>query len=93
MLPALGAAWASINSPEELARLLRNSERSAMKRLTATAAFVILARTEGGRSAAEAALGTVAKSGPPMARRSAQLALGLLAAQADGIAFLQLLVP
>ena len=93
MLPSLGAAWATTNSPEELARLLRGSERDAMKRLTATAAFLILARTDAGRAAAQASLGTIAKSGPPMARRSAELALGLIAAQADGLAFLQQLVP
>jgi HEAT repeat protein len=93
MLPALGAAWASTNSPEQLAKLLRTSERDAMTRLTATAAFVILARTDGGRTAAESALGTVAKSGPPMAKRNATLALGLIGAGADGIGFLQQLVP
>lgn len=93
MLPSLGAAWATNHSPEELAKLLRGSERDAMKRLVATASFLILARTEGGRSAAESSLATIAKNGPPMARRSAQLALGLIGSQADGIAFLQQLVP
>lgn len=93
MLPALGKAWATTNSPEELAKLLRGSERDAMKRLVATAAFLILAETDGGRSAAEASLGTIAKNGPPMARRSAQLALGLIGSRADGISFLQYLVP
>ena len=93
MLPALGKAWATTNSPEELAKLLRGSERDAMKRLVATAAFLILAETDGGRSAAEASLTTIAKNGPPMARRSAQLALGLIGSRADGITFLQHLVP
>ena len=93
MLPALAAAEASTNSPEELAKMLRGSETHAMRRLVATAAFVMLARTDAGKSAADAALGTIARNGPPMARRSAALAQGLIAARADGIAFLQQLVP
>jgi HEAT repeat protein len=93
MLPALGAAWASTHAPEELAKLLRGAERHAMRRLTATAAFVILARTDAGRPAARAALEQVARAGAPLARRAAQLALGLIAADADGVAFLQQLVP
>jgi hypothetical protein len=93
MLPALGAAWATTNSPEQLSKMLTSSEKDAMKRLTAVAAFVILARTEGGRTAAEAALGTVAKKGPPLARRSAELTLGLIGSGADGIGFLRQLVP
>ncbi len=93
MLPSLGAAWAATHSPEQLTALLRGTERDAMRRLVATAAFVVFARTEKGRSAAISALESVAKKGPAMAQRAAQLGLGLIEANADGIAFLQYLVP
>lgn len=93
MLPSLGAAWAATNSPEQLTALLRGSEGDAMKRLVATTAFVVLARTEKGRDAAITALESVTKKGPPMARRAATLGLGLINASADGIGFLQTIVP
>ncbi len=93
MLPALAAAYAKTNTPEKLGDLLANSEDNAMRRLTVAAAFVTLARTDVGRPASEAVLVKIAKSGPPMALATAKLVVGLLAGKADGMAFLQELVP
>ena len=93
MLPALAAAYAKTNDPEKLAGVLRDSETNAMRRLVAATAFVVLARTETGRAASETVLGKVARDGPPMARQTAKLALGLITNKADGLAFLQELVP
>ena len=93
MLASLGSAYAAVNSPDQLAALLSRSEADAMKRLAAAAAFVMLARTEAGRTAAVTALEKIGKSGPTMARRTAKLVSGLIAGKADGIAFLEQLVP
>ena len=93
MLPVLAAAYAATNSPEQLAEMLRNSERDAMKRLVATAAFIALARGEAGREAAPSALATVVDKGGPMAKMSATLATGLIAGSASGVDFLSVLVP
>jgi HEAT repeat protein len=93
MLPALAAAYAKTNDPEKLAGLLRDSETTAMRRLVSAAAFVVLARTDTGRAASETVLGKVAKDGPPMARQTAKLVVGLITNKADGMAFLQELVP
>ena len=64
-----------------------------MRRLCLTAAFLMLARTDAGKTAAEATLTKVAEGGPPLARWSARLALGLIEGRADGITFMQQLVP
>ncbi|MCE9580758.1 MAG: hypothetical protein K8W52_47030 [Deltaproteobacteria bacterium] len=93
LLPSLAAVYAKTNSPDKLAALLRTAETDADRRLIATAAFVTLARTEAGKAAAESTLTAIAKNGEPMAARQARLALGLIAASADGIGFLQQLVP
>ncbi len=93
MLPALAAAYAKTNDPEKLAGILRDSETNAMRRLVAATAFVVLARTDTGRAASETVLGKVVKAGPPMARQTAQLVLGLITNKADGLTFLQELVP
>ena len=93
MLASLGSAYAAVNSPDQLSALLARSEGDAMKRLAAAAAFVMLARTEAGRTAAVTALEKLGKSGPTMARRTARLVSGLIAGKADGIAFLEQLVP
>ena len=93
MLPALAAAYAATRSPEELAALLRGAERHAMRRVAATAAFLVLARDQAQREAATAALAALAEQGPPMVRVHARLGRGLLESEADGIAFLDLLVP
>lgn len=93
MMPALAAAYAKTNEPEKLADLLRRSESNAMRRLVIGAAFVTLARTDAGAKASEATLAKVAKGDAPMARWVAKLTLGLIAGKADGMAFLQELVP
>jgi HEAT repeat protein len=93
MLPALAAAYAKTSDADKLAAILRDSETAAMRRLVAAAGFVVLARTDSARAACESALGKVAKDGPPMAQHSARLVLGLIAQKADGMAFLQQLVP
>jgi len=93
MLPALAAAYAKTNTPEKLADLLEDSETHAMRRLAAAAAFVTLAKTDAGSAASLASLKKVAADGPPMARHSAKLVAGLIAGKADGLAFLQELVP
>ena len=92
MLPALAAAYAKTNEPEKLADILRDSEANAMRRLVAAAAFITL-KSDAGRAAAEATLAKVAKDGPPLARQMAKLAAGLVTGKADGMAFLQELVP
>jgi HEAT repeat protein len=93
MMPALAAAYAKTNEPEKLADLLRRSEGNAMRRIVVAAAFVTLARTDAGAKASEATLAKVAKDDAPMARWIAKLTLGLIAGKADGMAFLQELVP
>jgi hypothetical protein len=93
MMPALAAAYAKTNEPEKLADLLRGSEGNAMRRLVVAAAFVTLARTEAGAKASEATLAKVAKDDAPMARYIAKLTVGLIAGKADGMTFLQELVP
>ncbi|MDX2092083.1 MAG: AAA family ATPase [Kofleriaceae bacterium] len=93
MLPALAAAYAKTNEPEKLADLLRDSETNAMRRLVIAAAFITLAKTDAGRAATESALGKVVKDGPPMARQFSKLVGGLIGGKADGMAFLQELVP
>ncbi len=93
MLPALGAAYAKTNQAEKLASLLEDAETNAMTRLVVAAAFVTLAKSDAGRAATESTLGKVAKEGPPLARATAKLVIGLIAGRADGLAFLQELVP
>ncbi|MEZ4400594.1 MAG: HEAT repeat domain-containing protein [Kofleriaceae bacterium] len=93
LVGSLGAAYAAVNSPDQLAQLLAKSERHAMRRLAVAAAFVMLARTEAGRAAALTALGRLAETGPVLARREARLAVGLIEGNADGITFFEQLVP
>jgi lipopolysaccharide biosynthesis regulator YciM len=91
MLPALAAAYAKTNTPERVADILTDSETNAMRRLVAAAAFVVLAKTDAGRAASEAVLKKL--DGPPMAKSTAKLVAGLITNKADGMAFLQELVP
>jgi HEAT repeat protein len=93
LVPSLAAAWARTNSPEKLAGLLRGSEGNAMRRLVAVAAFITLAKTDTGKAAATATLTKIAQNGGVMAKAHARLALGLIDSDADGLAFLQELVP
>ena len=93
MLPALAAAYAKTNTPEKLASLMAQSEAHAMRRLVAAGAFITLARTDAGRAASETQLKKLSTNGPPMARQIAKLVAGLIAGKADGMTFLQELVP
>jgi hypothetical protein len=93
MLPSLAAAWAKTNDAPKLASIMRGAEKNAMKRLVAAAAFLTLARTEAGQSKAVEGLKKAGSGGGTMARTHAKLALGLIEAKADGLAFLQELVP
>lgn len=93
MLPAVAAAYAATNSPDQLAKMLRGAERNAMRRLVAAAAFVVLARTDAGNQAAKAALAEIADKGSPMVRTTAKLARGLVEGNADGLGFLAQMVP
>jgi HEAT repeat protein len=93
MLPALAAAYAKTNTPEKLASLMAGSETHAMRRLVAAGAFITLARTDAGRAASETQLKKLSTGGPPMARSTAKLVAGLIAGKADGMTFLQELVP
>jgi hypothetical protein len=93
MVPALAAAYAKTNTPDKVADLMTDSEGNAMRRLVAAAAFVTLAHTDAGQAASIAALKKIAADGPPMARQTAKLVAGLIAGKADGLAFLQELVP
>jgi HEAT repeat protein len=93
MVPALAAAYAKTNDAKKLADLLTDSEDEAMRRLVVAAAFITLAKTDAGRTASEGALKDVIDRGPPMAQLTARLAAGLIAGKADGLAFLQELVP
>jgi len=91
MLPALAAAYAKTNTPEKVADILTDSETHAMRRLVAGAAFVTLAKTDAGLAASQSVLKKI--SGPPMAALTAKLVAGLITNKADGMAFLQELVP
>src|SRR5581483_7293624 len=78
MLPALSAAYAKTNEPDKLAGILRDAETNAMRRLVSAAAFVVLARTDPGRTASESVLKKLVTDGPPMAQQTAKLVLGLI---------------
>jgi hypothetical protein len=92
-LGSLAVAWAGMKSPAELAKVLAGAERNALTRLAAAGALLVHARGADGRAAVEAALKPIADKGPPFAELTADLLLGLLAADADGHAFLAQLVP
>ncbi len=93
MLPGLAAAYAKTNSADQLAAMMRGSEAHAMRRLVIGAAFLVMAKTDAGRDAALAALSKIAGNSEPMVRITARLLSGLISSNADGLAFLQQLVP
>ncbi len=93
MLPALAAAWAATQSPAELGARLRGSERQAMRRIVATGALLLRARNEDDTAAVLSALEAVANEGSPLVALYARLGGGLITSGAEGIPFLQLLVP
>ncbi len=92
-LEPLAAAYAVTNSPDQLAKMLRGSERNAMRRLVATAAFVMLSRTSAGAQAAKAALSELSDGRGQLTKQFARIGRGLVDSNADGIAFLRNLVP
>jgi len=93
MLRSLATAYASTLKPDELAKMLRNSESDPTRRLVATAAFIVQAQNPGTKDAAVAALKKVVEDGPPLAKLIGRLGLGLIDSSADGFAFLTTLVP
>jgi len=93
MLPALSAAYAKTNTPEKLRNIMASSEGNAMRRLVAAGAFITLSKTDAGKAASEVQLKKLASGGPPMARFTAKLVEGMIAGKADGMTFLQELVP
>ena len=93
MLPALAAAYAHTNDAPGIGEMLEKSEKHAMKRLVAAAAFVAYASAPSAADSAIAALDEVAAKGPPMAKIMAKLCDGLIKGSADGIRFLQQIVP
>ena len=93
VLAPLAAAYAKLNAASKLADMLRDSEKHAMKRLVAAAAFLVLAKTKAGRKAALKALEEITKSGKPLVKVVAALAHGLVKSHANGIAFIPQLAP
>jgi HEAT repeat protein len=93
MLRSLATAYASTLKPDELARMLRNSESDPTRRLVATAAFIVQAQNPATKDAAVASLKKVVEDGPPLATLIGRLGLGLIDSSADGFAFLTTLVP
>jgi len=93
VLPPLAAAYAKLNAAKELSDMLRGSEKHAMKRLVAAAAFLVLAKTKAGRKASIEALEDIAKSGKPLVKVIAALAQGLVQSKANGLAFIPRLAP
>lgn len=93
LLPALAAAYAKTQSPERLRAQLEASELQSMKRLVISTAFLVLARTPTGAKAASEALLQVSSETGSLASANARLVRGLLDGGADGVAFLQKLVP
>nr|HEX4312943.1 AAA family ATPase [Kofleriaceae bacterium] len=93
MLPSLAAAYAKVNDLEKLSDLMKDSEGQSMRRLVVGAAFVTLASSDKNVKQTEEVLGRIVDGGPPMASATAKLVAGLVAGKADGLAFLQELVP
>jgi hypothetical protein len=93
MLRSLATAYAFHMKPDQLAKMLRNSESQPTRRLVATAAFLVLAENKDHRDTAVASLEKVVKDGPPLAKLVGRLGLGLISSSADGFGFLTTLVP
>ncbi|RMH39093.1 MAG: NACHT domain-containing protein [Deltaproteobacteria bacterium] len=84
-LSPLAMAYAASQSVDALASRLVAGEAHATRRLVAAAALFL---ANGDDGASRAALDKVAAEGPPLARRTAGLVLGLIDGRADGVAFL-----
>lgn len=93
MVPALAAAYANTNDAPGLGEMLEKSEKHAMKRIVAAAAFIAYASAPSGADAAVSVLDEVAAKGPPLAKVIARLCDGLIKGSANGIGFLQQIVP
>lgn len=93
MIPSLATAYARMKKPDELAAMMAHSATRPTRRLTAAAAFLVLAETDAGAESAKQALSGVADNGPPLAADLARVSLGLLASGADGQAFLTFIAP
>jgi lipopolysaccharide biosynthesis regulator YciM len=93
MLPSLASAYAAAMSAEEIAKLLRSSERKPTRRIAAAAALFLLASRDESAGAANDQLDKLVNGGPPLASMYARITLGLLSSSADGLRFLQVLIP
>jgi HEAT repeat protein len=90
-LEALAEVEAQKRTPPDLTRALAGAEQDAERRLLFARALLLAARSD--RAGVQAALDPVARSGPPLARFTAEILLALLRTDADGPAFLAALVP
>jgi hypothetical protein len=93
LIPSLGKAMAVAMDSKALAKAVRKAERHTTRRLVALAALLTLAGTEAGASEAKSLLESIDDKGRPMAKVSARLGLGLIEGKANGLGFLQSLVP
>ena len=89
-LAPLAAAYAATLGATEVAELVADAEMLPTRRIVGTAALVAVAEED--PEGAERALEGLVE-GPPMARESARIGRGLIAAEADGLDFLARLVP
>jgi len=78
---------------KQLSKLLSSSEDRANRRMVAAAAFLVKAQGEGEAEAVAVELKSLAEQSTSFVQQDAALARSLLTASADGLAFLQLLVP
>jgi hypothetical protein len=90
LLDSLATAYAATLGGPALAEMIRDAETHATRRVVAIAALAILARTD--PEAASVALDSL-EDAPALAREAARISRGLIAAEADGVTFLALLVP
>ena len=89
----LARAYAATNSPKQLEKMLLQSETNALRRLVATAAFVVLSKSDVGRNAAIASLTKTSEHGTDAVRFTANLGKNLIEHHADGVGFLSQLTP
>lgn len=93
LIRSLATAYAASVKPAELGTMLAESETRPTRRLVVAAAFVVLSEQKGKRDAASAALEKAVKDAPPLAKLDGRLTMGLISSSADGLTFLQKLVP
>ncbi len=90
VLAPLARAYVATNSPKQLEKMMADAEQHALRRHVITAAFIVLARTQAGRTAALSSLKTITS---PAGKFAAELATNLIQHSADGVTFLKMLVP